>query len=163
MANVLFVCMGNICRSPTAHGVFEHLARTRGYDGRISVDSAGTSGFHVGDPPDQRAQATALARGVDLSPQRARQVAPADFETFDYVCAMDYDNLAVLKRWRPKKFTGRLDLFCNFTPELKGQPIPDPYYGGARGFEKVYDLIERASEGLLAVIEREKFSGGQAG
>ncbi len=151
---VLFVCLGNICRSPTAHGVFEALVEARSLAGQIEVDSAGTGDWHVGFPPDKRAQAEARRRGVDISSLRARQVKNADFDRFDYVVAMDEANLRDLKRLMPEHFSGYLGLFLPFAPELDISEVPDPYYGAANGFVRVFDLIECASEGLLAEIQR---------
>lgn len=147
--SVLFVCLGNICRSPTAHGVFEALAARRGMLARLRVDSCGTGGWHVGEAPDARATAEAARRGYDLTPLRARQVAGDDFDVFDYILAMDAQNLADLERMRPAHFGGHLGLFLDFAPAAGRREVPDPYYGGARGFTEVLDLVEAASEGLL--------------
>lgn len=149
---VLFVCMGNICRSPTAQGAFEHLVSEAGLDERIVVDSAGTHAYHVGEPPDRRSQQTALARGVDLSRQRARQVASPDFADFDYVLAMDRQNLSALLRMCPADHRHKVRLFLEFAAELGEEEVPDPYYGGPRGFEHVFDLVEAAAWGLLEDI-----------
>lgn len=149
---VLFVCMGNICRSPLAHGRFEHLVQEDGLAGRISVDSAGTHAYHEGEPPDLRSQQTALRRGIDISGQRARKVAPADFEEFDYILAMDRDNLVILQSLAPPGQSHKVRLFLDFAPELNESEVPDPYYGGQAGFERVYDLVDAASLGLLEVI-----------
>ncbi|HEB54780.1 MAG TPA: low molecular weight phosphotyrosine protein phosphatase [Gammaproteobacteria bacterium] len=149
---VLFVCMGNICRSPTAEGVFRHLLREEGMDRHIHTDSAGTHAYHVGDPPDRRAQATAVARGIDISDLRARRVAEGDFQRFDYVLAMDQDNHAILADLCPPGREERLALFLEFAPEVGLREVPDPYYGGPEGFERVFDMVEAASAGLLAHI-----------
>jgi len=146
---VLFVCLGNICRSPTAEGVFRALVEERGLAHQFEIDSAGTSGWHRGAPPDSRSQAEALRHGVDLSGQRSRAVAPDDFQYFDYICAMDSDNLKALKRMCPKGLEKKLYRFTAFAPELKTQHVPDPYYGGDRGFENVYNIIEASARGLL--------------
>lgn len=151
---VLFVCMGNICRSPTAQGVFQSLVAREGLDGRVVIDSAGTHDYHVGSAPDQRAQQAALRRGIDLSTLRARAVADVDFEHHDYVLAMDLDNYALLERACPPEHRGKLKLFMDFAPGAREREVPDPYYGGAGGFERVLDLVEQASEGLLADIRR---------
>lgn len=151
---VLFVCMGNICRSPTAHGVFRHLVLTQGLAERIEMDSAGTHAYHVGNPPDKRAQATADRRGVDLSDLVARRVEVEDFEDFDYVLAMDQDNLHALREICPTGRRDRLHLFMEFAPAMKTLEVPDPYYGGPSGFERVFDLVEAASQGLLDDIRR---------
>lgn len=141
---ILFVCLGNICRSPTAHGVFEHLAREAGVP--VRVESAGTGGWHVGDPPDARAAAEAARRGYDLSHLRAQQVRAEDFHRFDLILAMDRSNLAALERMRPMESETPVELFLTYagTDRLE---VPDPYYEG--GFDLVLDLIEEASRGLL--------------
>lgn len=150
-SSVLFVCLGNICRSPTAHGVFEHKLREAGLAGRVRVDSAGTGDWHVGNPPDPRTVAAAARRGYDLSPLRARQVSGRDFEQFDYILAMDNSNLQALQRMKPARYSGVLDLFLRQggAPVLE---VPDPYYGGESGFDRVLDLVEQASEQLLAHV-----------
>lgn len=153
--SVLFVCMGNICRSPTAHGIFERLVSDAGLDQIILVDSAGTHAYHIGNPPDPRSQETALGRGVDLSGQRARKAIREDFEVFDYVIAMDKDNLNNLLALAPQAHREKLHLLLDFAPELGLREVPDPYYGGARGFDRVYDLVSTASEALLAAIRAE--------
>lgn len=153
---VLFVCMGNICRSPTAHGVFRDLVRKEGLDGRIEIDSAGTHGYHIGAPPDSRAQATARTRGFDLSDLRARKAITEDFVEFDYLLAMDEDNYQNLKAIAPSNASGRLRLFLDFAPAAGLREVPDPYYGGQQGFEQVFDLVTEASRGLLAHIRREQ-------
>lgn len=149
MIRVLFVCMGNICRSPTAQGVFERVVQENGLEEALEVDSAGTHGYHVGRPPDSRAQAAALARGIDLGRQRARQFTAADFSYFDYVMAMDQANLQILRAECPGELQGRLELFLSYAPEARTLEVPDPYYGGDRGFEQVLDLVEQASQGLV--------------
>lgn len=146
---VLFVCMGNICRSPTAHGVFRNLVDMRGLTHRIDIDSAGTHAYHIGEPPDRRAYHTALERGIDIGDLRARQAQPVDFEVFDYVLAMDRENHSHLTRLCPSGFESRLRLFMEYAPDMRVLDVPDPYYGGQRGFEQVYDLIEAAAQGLL--------------
>lgn len=149
MVNVLFVCLGNICRSPTAEGVFRHLVAAEGLDGSIAVDSAGTGAWHIGSPPDSRAQQAAKQRGVDLSGQRARKAISADFERFDYVIGMDNQNHSDLKALCPRGFEERLHLFLDFAPGLGKREVPDPYYGGDGGFDRVLDMVEQASQGLL--------------
>ena len=156
MVKVLFVCLGNICRSPTAEGVFHHLVEKRGLGGRVTVDSAGTGAWHIGSPPDRRAQAAARRRGVDLSGQRARQAKTGDFHRFDYILAMDADNHRNLAKMCPPGEEHRLHLFLDFAPKLKTSDVPDPYYGGDGGFEAVLDMIEAASEGLLADIQENR-------
>ena len=146
---VLFVCMGNICRSPTAQGVFEHvIADTPLRD--AEVDSAGTHAYHAGEPPDGRSQEAAKRRGIDLSAQRARKVVPADFEHYNYVLAMDSDNHQMLMAQCPPEYRERVRLFLEFAPERNVRDVPDPYYGGRDGFETVLDLVEAASRGLCA-------------
>jgi len=152
VVKVLFVCLGNICRSPTAHGVFRGLVEQRGMEHVILVDSGGTGDWHVGHPPDSRAAQEARSRGYDLSDLRARQVKPEDFCEFDYILAMDHENLANLQAMRPTTSSAQLALFLSFAPDEDGLEVPDPYYGGDEGFSRVFDMIERASEGLLQEI-----------
>lgn len=151
--NVLFVCMGNICRSPLAHGLFEHRVEEAGLGKAISIDSAGTHAYHVGNSPDPRSQQTAMRHGIDLSAQRARQVKESDFEQFDYVIAMDRDNHAILSAQCSDEHRYKLRLFLEFAPQLSETEVPDPYYGGDSGFEHVYQLIDAAADGLMADIE----------
>lgn len=146
---VLFVCLGNICRSPTAEAVFRSIAAREAPQLRIEVDSAGTAGYHIGEPPDRRSQDAARRRGYDLAPLRARLVAREDFERFDFVLAMDRENLTVLRELAPAAVRDRVRLFLEFAPETDMTEVPDPYYGGANGFEEVLDLVEAASRGLL--------------
>ncbi|MBC9251349.1 protein-tyrosine-phosphatase [Pseudomonas alcaligenes] len=148
---VLFVCMGNICRSPTAEGVFRQRLREAGLEAQVQVDSAGTGDWHVGKVPDGRSSQAALSRGYDLSSQRARQVQRDDFQRFDLILAMDHDNLARLQALRPASGGAELDLFLR-RYQLALDEVPDPYYGGADGFEQVLDLIEQASAALLAEV-----------
>lgn len=149
---VLFVCMGNICRSPTAHGVFRKLIASEGLADRIEVDSAGTHAYHVGEPPDPRALETARRRGIMLGDLRARKAVAADFELFDYVLAMDRDNYRMLATICPPQQRHKLHLFLDFAPGLEVREVPDPYYGGGRGFEQVFDMVEIAAQGLLEHI-----------
>ncbi len=146
---VLFVCLGNICRSPTAHGIFQHRVDRHGLGDRIVVDSCGTGDWHIGHAPDPRSAAAALRRGYDLSELRARQVASDDFLRFDYILAMDAANLRDLQQLRPRDFGGRLDLFLDYARDVDEREVPDPYYGGAEGFDRVLDLVENAADGLL--------------
>ena len=155
MVSVLFVCMGNICRSPTAQGVFEQLVTDNDLAGLIQIDSAGTHAYHIGEGPDERAAAAALKRGVDLSPQQARRVSPDDFHVFDYVIAMDSSNFEDLASNCPPEHEAKLRLFMEFAADLETNEVPDPYYGGTTGFERVLDLIEEASAGLLAEIRQQ--------
>jgi low molecular weight protein-tyrosine phosphatase len=153
---VLFVCMGNICRSPTAHGVFRHLVRQSGLEARIEIDSAGTHGYHVGAPPDERALETARARGVEIGDLRARRAEVEDFLYYDYVLAMDLDNYRSLSRICPRGMKEKLRLLMDFAPELRRREVPDPYYGGQQGFDQVFDLVEAAARGLLEEISRRR-------
>lgn len=152
VTRVLFVCMGNICRSPTAEGVFRHLVEQQGLAGKIIIDSAGTHDYHIGDAPDARAQSAAARRGYDLSGLRARQVIRDDFSRFDYVLAMDQANLGLLQQQCPENYRNRLKLFLEFADDGALREVPDPYYGGAQGFEQVLDLVENAGRGLLRAI-----------
>lgn len=154
MIRILFVCMGNICRSPSAEGVFRDLVREAGLEGEIDIDSAGTHGYHVGRPPDERSRAAALARGRDISDLRARQVALSDFAAFDYVLSMDDANHAHLMSLAPAAARERIWPFLDFAIDYSERSVPDPYYGGEQGFEHVLDLIEDASRGLLAHLRR---------
>ncbi|MCF6209774.1 MAG: low molecular weight phosphotyrosine protein phosphatase [Gammaproteobacteria bacterium] len=152
--SVLFVCMGNICRSPTAEGVFAKRVADAGLDERVDIDSAGTHAYHVGEPPDPRAQRTAASRDVDLSRLRARKAVAEDFEAFDYVLAMDRDNYERLQAICPEGLGHKLQLFLRYAPELDIDEVPDPYYGGPAGFDRVLDMIEVAAEGLLEEIRK---------
>ena len=143
---VLFVCTGNICRSPTAAGVFAHFVQQAGLAQAIQVDSAGTHDYHAGEAPDPRAQHHARLRGYDLSELRARQVRRRDFAEFDHIVALDRGHLEILRRSCPPELHGKLRLL------IKGRDIPDPYYGGAEGFERVLDLVEAACLALLAEL-----------
>jgi protein-tyrosine phosphatase len=149
---VLFVCLGNICRSPTAEGVFRHKLRAAGLEDRVQVDSAGTGDWHVGKAPDSRTRQAALRRGYDLSAQRARQVEVTDFQRFDLILAMDQSNLRNLQALRPVNARADLDLYLR-RYELALDEVPDPYYGGEDGFEQVLDMIEQASDALLVEIK----------
>ncbi|KPK38768.1 MAG: phosphotyrosine protein phosphatase [Gammaproteobacteria bacterium SG8_47] len=152
--NVLLVCMGNICRSPMAHGVLAKLLQDELLHDLVAVDSAGTHAYHVGEPPDSRAQLTAQRRGVDLSTLRARRVDVSDFEHFDYVLAMDRDNFDILMSLCPDEHVGKVRLFMEFAPDWREHEVPDPYYGGPAGFERVFDMVEAAARGLLEDIRR---------
>jgi len=154
LVRVLFVCTGNICRSPTAEGLFRALVRDEGLDHVIETDSAGTHGYHVGDRPDPRSLEAARRRNVDISDQRARKVRPADFEDFDLILAMDRGHMRLLHRMAPPGRAERVRLFLEFAPELGLEDVPDPYYGGSDGFETVLDLIEVAAARLLAHIRK---------
>jgi protein-tyrosine phosphatase len=146
---ILFVCLGNICRSPTAEAVFRAVAAREAPELMIEVDSAGTAGYHVGEPPDLRTRQAATRRGYDMSPLRARIVEPQDFEVFDLILAMDRENLNVLHHRAPAHARDRVRLFLEFIPDATATEVPDPYYGGPNGFEEVLDLVEAATHGLL--------------
>jgi protein-tyrosine phosphatase len=152
--SVLFVCLGNICRSPTAEGVFRKLVSEQGLSDSISVDSAGTSNWHIGQQPDARAIEAAIARGIDLSNLRGRQAIANDFDEFDYVIAMDHDNYSNLAYLATPTQQEKLHLFLDFAENVSEVEVPDPYYGG--GFPHVLDLIENASQGLLAHIRTQQ-------
>ncbi len=152
---VLFCCMGNICRSPSAEGLFRAEARRQGLDAHLQVDSAGTHGYHAGEPPDARAQRHAQRRGVDLGGLRARQVVAADFERFDLIVAMDRDNLQWLQEACPESLRHKLRLMMSFAPRAGTDEVPDPYYGGPEGFERVLDLLDQACAGLLGHVQAE--------
>jgi protein-tyrosine phosphatase len=151
---VLFVCMGNICRSPSAQGVFELQLAKAELAHLVHIDSAGTHAYHVGEPPDRRATQAAASRGIDLTTQRARRVEVADFERFDYVLAMDSSNLEDLLSVCPEEYQHKVRLFLEFANANSSREVPDPYYGGTQGFERVLDLIEEGAEGLLEDIRR---------
>ncbi len=156
---VLFVCMGNICRSPTAHGVFRKLVEDAGLVDRIEIDSAGTHAYHEGEPPDRRAQEAALRRGIEMHDLRARRARSEDFEYFDYILAMDQDNYHSLSSICPegRGLERRLMLLMDFAPQMRVREVPDPYYGASSGFETVYDMVEAAASGLLEDIRRRHF------
>ena len=151
MKRVLFVCLGNICRSPTAEGVFQHAVDEAGLRGQIHVDSCGVGDWHVGKAPDERAQLAAKRRGVDINHLRGRQLSASDFLEFDYVLAMDHANLQSMRALKPEESRAHVGLFLAFagTPDAE---VPDPYYGGDEGFESVLDMIETASAGLIAEL-----------
>ncbi|MRX26818.1 low molecular weight protein-tyrosine-phosphatase [Kangiella sp. HZ709] len=162
MYSVLFVCLGNICRSPTAEGVFKSLVTDAGLSNQVFVDSAGTSAHHVNEAPDPRSQQEAKRHGYDLSRIRSRKVTPNDYEKFDLIIAMDESNLNNLKSFKSNAYDSKLKLFLkDFAPLLNIHDVPDPYYGGAKGFTKVVELVEHASEGLLELIKAEIKSKSQ--
>lgn len=152
MKKILFVCLGNICRSPTADGVFRKLVIDAGLEKRITVDSAGTGDWHIGRAPDPRTISAAAKRGYDLSVLRARLVTPQDFDEYDYILAMDKSNLSNLQKMRPAHFAGHLGLFLDFAPDAGHIEVPDPYHGDEEDFERVLDLVEHASQHLLKKI-----------
>jgi low molecular weight protein-tyrosine phosphatase len=151
---ILFVCLGNICRSPTAEAVLRALAAREAPELPLEVDSAGTAGYHIGEPPDPRAAAASARRGYDLRALRARLVEPEDFERFDLILAMDEENLRVLRGRAPAAAHGQLRLFLEFAPTGTPAEVPDPYYGGPNGFEEVLDLAEAAARGLLEYLRQ---------
>lgn len=151
---VLFVCLGNICRSPTAEGVFRDHVRRHAPDLEVEIDSAGTHDYHVGEPPDPRTVRAALRRGVDLSGLRARQVCAEDFERFDLILTMDRLNHVTLLDRSPPEFHPRIRRLLEYAADPGREDVPDPYYGGAQGFDEVLDLVEQAAEGLVAEIRR---------
>lgn len=156
MVRICFVCLGNICRSPTAEGVMRHLVREQGLEGRIEIDSAGTAAYHAGESPDRRATLTARRRGIELA-GRARQFKRRDWERFDYVLAMDTSNFHDLERSAPSQpARDKLSLLRDFDPaSSSGAGVPDPYYGGDAGFDEVLDLCEAACRGLLEHLQKE--------
>jgi protein-tyrosine phosphatase len=153
---VLFVCLGNICRSPTAHGVFRNLLLKHGLQNKVRVDSAGTGNWHVGRPPDKRAIDAAVSQGYDISDLRARRVDIEDFQKFDYLLAMDWSNLNHLQTLCPEKLNPHIGLFLDYLGKGDGHEVPDPYYGGISGFADVLDMVEKASMGLLKSM-RERY------
>jgi protein-tyrosine phosphatase len=155
LIRILFVCLGNICRSPTAEGVFRDMLMREGLGGNpalVEVDSAGTAEWHVGNPPDGRAIKAAAKRGIDISGCRARRVGREDFFAFDYLLAMDRSNLEALEGARPRKAKSRLGLFLDYAPQLAIKDVPDPYYGGPHQFDVVLDLLEVGSRGFLTAL-----------
>ena len=158
MVKILFVCLGNICRSPTAHGVLEAMLKGEGLSESVFVDSAGTGAWHAGHLPDGRAQEAAKSRGFDLSHIRARQVEDEDFESFDYILAMDKTNLNDLLIQSPEAYKEKIKLFLSFGQNDKIVEVPDPYYGGVKGFDTVLDLVEGACQGLLEEIKTNNVS-----
>lgn len=150
--SILLVCMGNICRSPTAEGVLRTLVEREGLSHAFEIDSAGTHGYHIGKAPDPRAHQAALRRGYDLSALRARQVNELDFTHYDCILAMDADNLSLLRRACPSKHHHKLGLFLDYAVAHQEEEVPDPYYGGEEGFERVLDLVEDAARGLIAAM-----------
>ena len=151
---VCFICLGNICRSPTAEGVFRKMVADAGLEDRIRADSAGTHAYHIGEPPDRRAMAAADRRGISLEGITARRVTDTDFEQFDHILAMDEDNLQSLLDSADDQFHGKVRLFMEYAASSRGRDVPDPYYGGSAGFERVLDLVEEASSALLEGIRK---------
>jgi protein-tyrosine phosphatase len=154
MTKVLFVCMGNICRSPSAEGVFRRLINDAGLSNLVGTDSAGTHNFHVGESPDARAITAARKRGYDISERVARQVSPEDFREFDMILVMDWENLSALQQQCPKPHQHKLMLLMRFANEFEEATVPDPYYGGPEGFSKVLDYIEDSCQGVLELVRK---------
>ncbi len=152
--SVLFVCMGNICRSPTAHGVFRQKVFDLGLSKTVAVDSAGTHNYHPDSPPDERSQGHAARRGYDISDLRARQIHHADFKTFDLILVMDLDNLAMVQEQCPAAHRHKVRRLTEFCLQFHSDVVPDPYYGDAKGFEHVLDLVEDACDGLIKHVEQ---------
>ena len=161
--SVLFVCMGNICRSPTAHGVFRHKVNELGLSDTVAMDSAGTHDYHPNSPPDERSQTHAAKRGYDLSDLRARQIQGTDFEEFDLILVMDWDNLALVREQCPSQYRHKVRRLTEFCVQLEAAVVPDPYYSGTKGFEHVLDLIEDACNGLLQHLKPHANTTSQTG
>lgn len=155
MRRILFVCTGNICRSPTAEAVARHWLRMVGLDGEVSVDSAGISGYHVGEAPDPRSQQYAAKRGYDLSRLRGRKLTAEDFAQFDLLLAMDHGHLQHMQRKCPAQYSHKVRLFLEFAEDAPGREVPDPYYGGDAGFDQVLDLCERGIHGLIDTLREQ--------
>jgi protein-tyrosine phosphatase len=156
---VLFVCMGNICRSPTAEGVFTKLVNEKKLAHYFSIDSAGTHAYHIGEQPDARAQHAAAERDIQLSHLRARKVVMGDFEDFDFLLVMDDDNYTTMINACPAHYKHKVQYFLDYAPEITAREVPDPYYGGQYGFEKVLDMVEAASLGFLTSLQSSKRIG----
>jgi protein-tyrosine phosphatase len=152
--SILFVCLGNICRSPLAEAAFRARAAETGLD--VVADSAGTGAWHVGEPPDRRAQATALRHGSDISQLRGRQIDPADFRRFTHIFALDHDNMADIRRRMPSDATARVGLLLDLVPGLEGQSVADPYYGDEAGFEVTWAQVDAAARALVALLTDER-------
>jgi protein-tyrosine phosphatase len=155
MLKVLFVCMGNICRSPTAEGVFRRKLREKKLEDKVDVASAGTHGYHIGEAPDQRTQRAAARRGYDLSGIRARKIAPQDIDYFDLILAMDRNSLEALHLVCPPESYDRLGLFMDYSKHFDDEEVPDPYYGLGQGFDLVLDMVEDATEGLVELVNEQ--------
>ena len=151
---MLLVCLGNICRSPTAEGVLRHVAAKEAPQLALEIDSAGTADYHIGAPPDPRSQRAALRRGIDIGGLRARQVTVEDFARFDLILAMDQENLRELQALRPRNAHADVKLFLDYAPDLGRRDVPDPYYGDAAAFEEVLELTTAGSRGLLAALQK---------
>ena len=147
--------MGNICRSPTAHGVFESHVKSEQLSNFIEVDSAGTHSYHIGEKPDRRSQETAQENGIDLNYIRSRQVVSNDFSYYDYILAMDNDNYALLEQACPEEYKNKIALFLEYAPTYLSKEVPDPYYGGTNGFDNVFAMVDSASIGLLEALKKD--------
>ncbi len=156
VVRILFVCLGNICRSPMAEGVFRSVVESRGLSDKFEIDSAGTGAWHVGSPPDERAQKVLLDNGMDISGLRARQIKRNDFESFDYIIAMDQSNYSNIVKLNPDVADGKVHMMLGFASHVGEVDVPDPYYGGDEGFEHVLYLVREASEGILASLDIEQ-------
>ena len=154
MTKVLFVCMGNVCRSPIAEGVFRKMVRDSGLEDSVQIASAGTHAYHVGEPPDVRGQQAARKRGYELTDLRARQITQSDFHEYDLILAMDWENLSLLQQQCPRQQKHKLHLLMRFAGEFDAATVPDPYYGGPEGFSTVLDYVEDACQGLLEVVRK---------
>lgn len=157
MIKVLFVCLGNICRSPLAEGLFRHHVMAHGLSDVIAIDSAGTGAWHIGNPPDPRSIQTALGHGIDIGGQRARKVTTSDFDDFDYIIAMDHNNFLDLNTMKPPHGTADIQLLLSYDPEQPLSEVPDPYYGGDGGFAEVYTMVDQATEKFLAKLKDQHF------
>lgn len=155
---ILFVCMGNICRSPSAEGIFRHLVEEHKVGPLFEIDSAGTHAYHIGEPPDRRSQEAAARRSIDISSLQARQVMPKDFEYYHYLLAMDRENYKTLRKMSSPQHLHKIHLFMKFAPHFHTEEVPDPYYGGADGFEQVLDMVDAAARGLLAELQSTVFA-----
>lgn len=156
LITVLFVCTGNICRSPTAEGVFRDRVMKAGWQDRFLIDSAGTGGWHIGNGPDPRSVATALARGVDIAPLRARQLQIGDYDKFQHLIALDETHFDHMMKLKPQASGAQISLLMNYEPAGEWRDVPDPYYGGQKDFDLAYELIARGVDGLLAVLMKDK-------
>lgn len=154
MVKVLFICMGNICRSPIAEGVFRDKVCKAGFSNQVVVDSAGTHAYHSKEPPDIRAQRVAIERGIDISSLRARSVKSDDFSSFDHILAMDQYNFSELTQNCPSEYLYKIKLLMDYAPQWKTREIPDPYYGGSNGFARVIDMVDDAADGFLDYLSR---------
>jgi protein-tyrosine phosphatase len=163
VTRILFVCLGNICRSPMAEGVFRRVAEEEGLIDRFEIDSAGLGDWHIGQAPDHRAQKAARSRGVDISDQSARQVVDEDFDRFDLLLVMDRSNYAELKARAPHEARAKIRPFLDFAPHVGTRDVPDPFFGGAEGFDRALDLIEAAARGLLASLAGEELGAAKRG